>query len=55
MIGFLIFYFIFSGLVIGGLFAAECDVVVAFFPFFLVGWLLFPILLGLALQKVKHL
>ena len=55
MIGFLVFYFVFSGLVIGGLFAAECDDLVAFFPNFLLGWLLFPILLGLALQKLKDL
>ena len=55
MIGFLVFYFVFSGLVVGSLFAAECYDWVAFFPFFLCGWLLFPILLGLALQKFKHL
>lgn len=49
------FYFTFSGIVVGSLFAAETDSLGAFFPYFLFGWLLFPILLGLALQKIKNL
>lgn len=55
MIGFLVFYFVFSGLFVGTLFAAECDDWVAFVPHFLIGWILLPILLGLALQKFKNL
>jgi hypothetical protein len=55
MLGFFVFYFVFSGIVVGSLFAAETDNSVAFFPYFLLGWLLFPILLGLALQKFKNL
>ena len=55
MIGFFVFYFVFSGLVVGALFASECYDWVAFFPNFLLGWLLFPVLLGLALQKLKDL
>lgn len=55
MIGFLVFYYVFSGIVVGSLFAAETDSWGAFIPYFLLGWLLFPILLGLALQKLKDL
>jgi hypothetical protein len=55
MLGFLVFYCVFSGVVVGSLFAAETDSWVAFFPYFLVGWFLFPILLGLALQKFKDM
>lgn len=55
MIGFFVFYFVFSGLVVGSLFASECGDWVAFFPYFLFGWFLFPILLGLALQKLINL
>lgn len=55
MIGFLVFYYIFSGIIVGSLFAAETDSLGAFIPFFLIGCLLFPILLGLALQKLKNL
>lgn len=55
MIDFLIFYFVFSGIVVGSLFAAETDSWGAFIPHFLIGWILLPILLGLALQKLKDL
>lgn len=55
MIGFLIFYFVFSGIVVGSLFAAETDSWGAFIPLFPIGWILLPILLGLALQKLKDL
>jgi len=55
MIGFFVFYYVFSGIVVGSLFAAETDSWGAFFPYFLIGWILLPILLGLALQKFKNL
>lgn len=55
MLGFFVFYFIFSGVVVGSLFAADNDSWSAFIPHFLIGWILLPILLGLALQKFKNL
>ena len=55
MIGFLVFYYVFSGIVVGSLFAAETDSWGAFILPFLIGWILLPILLGLVLQKLKDL
>lgn len=55
MIGFLIFYFTFSGVVMASCLFEEGDKWFGLLLCFLTGWFWFPIVLGLFLQKFKDM